>query len=218
MTIHHHPDDSTILVYAAGAVTEGFSLVLAAHMQYCPSCRLRMAEAEAVGGELLADLPPERMSAGGFANVWERIQANPATEPPTPPGAISKDGLPAVLAPYLSGGLKSIGWHSLVPGIRQHLLKGVDSGRGSVRLLSIAPGITIPRHTHGGGELTLVLKGSYVDEIGLFQSGDLADLDPSVEHQPVADADEPCICLTATDERLRFSGALSRMLQPLVGI
>ena len=218
MNIHHHPDDSTILAYAAGAVTEGMSLVLAAHMERCPSCRARMAEAETMGGELIFDLPPVEMSAGGFAEVWQRIQSSPTVEPPKPPVAISQDGLPAVLAPYLSGGLDSIGWRSLVPGIRQHIIKEVDSGRGSVRLLSIAPGITIPHHTHRGSELTLVLKGSYVDELGRFQSGDLADLDPSVEHQPVADTDEPCICLIATDDRLRFSGMFSRMLQPLVGI
>ena len=218
MNIHHHPDDSTILAYAAGAVTEGFSLVLAAHMESCPRCRARLAEAEAMGGELLADLTPVAMSAGGFTEVWERIQATPATQSPKRPVAISKEGVPAVLAPYLSGGLDSISWRSLVPGIRQHIIKGVDSGRGSVRLLSIAPGITIPHHTHRGGELTLVLRGSYVDELGRFQSGDLADLDPSVHHQPVADTDEPCICLIATDDRLRFSGMFSRMLQPLVGI
>jgi len=218
MRIHHHPDDSTVLAYAAGALSEGFTLVLAAHMEYCPRCRARLAEAEALGGELLAELPPVEMSAGGFANVWERIQAAPATEPPKPPRPSPGDGIPAILAPYLDGGLDSIRWRSLVPGIRQHVLDGIDSGRGSIRLLSIAPGITIPHHTHGGGELTLVLEGSYVDEIGRFQSGDLADLDASVHHQPVADTDEPCICLIATDQRLRFSGVFSRMLQPLIGI
>ena len=57
-----------------------------------------------------------------------------------------------------------------------------------------------------------------IDEIGRFQSGDLADLDESVYHQPVADTDEHCICLIATDEKLRFSGVFSRMLQPLIGI
>jgi putative transcriptional regulator len=87
-----------------------------------------------------------------------------------------------------------------------------------VRLFYIAPGTTIPRHTHGGSELTLVLSGSFMDEIGHFQSGDLADLDDSVCHKPVADTDQPCICLIATDERLRFSGVLGRMLRPFIGI
>lgn len=218
MTVHHHPDDSTIVAYAAGTLSEGFSLVLAAHMEYCPRCRSHKADAEALGGELLTALSPVEMSAGGVANVWNRIAAAPAAEPPKPLRQSAKDELPAVLAPYLEGGLDSIRWRSLVPGIRQRVLDGIDSGRGSVRLLSIGPGITIPHHTHGGGELTLVLKGSFVDEIGRFQRGDLGDLDASVHHQPVADTHEPCICLIATDERLRFSGVFSRILQPLIGI
>jgi putative transcriptional regulator len=218
MNIHHHPDDSTIMAYAAGALTEGFSLVLAAHMEQCPRCRERLAQAEAIGGELLAELPPVKMAVGGLADVWRRIEAAPALESEKPVPVKPDNGLPAVLTPYLDQPLEDIRWRSLVPGIRQFMLKGVDSGKGSVRLLSIAPGVTIPHHTHGGGELTLVLRGSYVDEIGRFQSGDLADLDPSNHHQPVADTDEACICLIATDQRLRFSGVFSRMLQPLIGI
>jgi putative transcriptional regulator len=218
MTIRHHLDDATLLAYAAGSLNEGFSLVVAAHMERCQRCRQRLNEAEAVGGELLGELPPLAM-AGSLADVWARIADAPAAAPtPTPTSQRSDTELPAVLQPYVRGGLDNIQWRSLVPGIRQHLLSGIDSDRGSVRLLSIAPGITIPHHGHGGNELTLVLKGSYVDEIGRFQSGDLADLDISVHHQPVADTDEPCICLIATDERLRFSGVFSRMLQPLIGI
>jgi putative transcriptional regulator len=218
MNINHHPDDATILAYAAGTVTEGFSLVLAAHMELCPHCRRRMADANAVGGELLSELRPVAMSASGFDEVWSRIEVDSqqaAADSLVPPPV---DGMPGILTPYLPGGLDSARWRSLVPGIRQYLLDGVESGRGSVRLLSIAPGTTIPHHTHMGGELTLVIKGAYEDEIGRFKSGDLADLDSSIHHQPVADGGEPCICLIATDDRLRFSGVFSRMLQPLVGI
>ena len=64
----------------------------------------------------------------------------------------------------------------------------------------------------------VIPSGSFADEIGRFQVGDLADLDSSVHHQPIADTDKPCVCLIATDQRLKFSGALNRMMQPLVGI
>jgi len=59
---------------------------------------------------------------------------------------------------------------------------------------------------------------AYGDEIGRFGPGDLADLDDSVQHQPIADTAEPCICLIATDDKLKFPDVFSRMLQPLVGI
>jgi putative transcriptional regulator len=179
-----------------------------------------MAQAQSLGGELIAELESAQAPSGGVTEVWERIASMPELSPERPPEtAVSgRDDIPIVLAPNLPDDLNAIRWRSLVPGIRQHMLANVDSAAGSVCLLSIDPGITIPHHTHGGGELTLVLQGSYTDEIGRFQRGDLADLDPSVEHQPVADTDEPCICLIATDQRLRFSGAFSRMLQPLIGI
>jgi putative transcriptional regulator len=218
MNIDHHPDEATILAYAAGAVTEGFSLVLAAHMELCQRCRNRMADANAVGGELLSELQPVAMSANGLDEVWSRIEIDSQQAVADPLAPLCVDGIPDVLAPYLPDGLDSVRWRSLVPGIRQYVLNGVESGRGSVRLLSIVPGTTIPHHTHRGGELTLVIKGAYEDEFGRFKSGDLADLDSSVHHQPVADNGEPCICLIATDDRLRFSGVFSRMLQPLMGI
>ena len=42
----HHADDATLMAYAAGAVTEGFSLVIAAHLEQCSRCRNRVADAE----------------------------------------------------------------------------------------------------------------------------------------------------------------------------
>ncbi len=217
-TLNHHPDFSTIMAYGAGALGEGFSLVLAAHAELCPQCRKQLAETETLGGELLNELEPVEMAADDLSGFWQKLAATPEAINPAPRKTIPEPGIPSVLAPYMEEGLESLRWRSLVPGIKQHVLEGVDSGKGSVRLLSIAPGTTIPHHTHGGGELTLVLRGSYTDEIGKFQSGDIADLDPSVHHQPVADPGEPCVCLVATDQRLHFSGMFSRMLQPLIGI
>lgn len=206
------------MAYAAGAVPENFSLVIAAHLEKCARCRGRVADAEDLGGELLSGLPKEDLSDDGLAQVWARIdEAKPfdLTERERHPPATD---MPAVLQTYFPDGFEGIRWSTLAPGIRQHQLKDIKSGRGTVRLLSIAPGTTIPHHTHGGSELTLVLKGSFADETGRFQPGDLGDLDSSVHHQPVADTDIPCICLIATDQRLKFSDVLSRMMQPLVGI
>ena len=115
MTIHHHPDDATLMAYAAGAVPEGFSLVLAAHLESCPRCRDRLAEAQALGGELLETMAPAAPPGGGLAEVWDLI-GDAAPEPaPPPPKARPRDGLPSVLAPYLERGFDDIPWRSLVP-------------------------------------------------------------------------------------------------------
>ena len=84
-------------------------------------------------------------------------------------------------------------------------------------LLRIAPGKSMPLHSHQGSEITVVLKGAYRDELGRFGPGDVADLDDAIQHRPVTEPGEPCICLAATDAPLRFPGRIARMLQPLLG-
>ncbi len=217
MNINHHADDSTLMAYAAGALPEGLSLVVAAHIENCPRCRSRQRTAEAVGGQLLGNMEPAAMQDNALDAVFTRIETAESEEGGKPLSRPS-NGLPAVLGKLLPTGIEDIRWRSVAPGVKQFVLQGLECARGSVRLLSIAPGTTIPQHSHGGSELTLVLKGSFADEVGRFGPGDLADLDDTVEHQPVADTSETCICLIATDEKLRFNSLFSRMLQPLFGL
>ena len=76
----------------------------------------------------------------------------------------------------------------------------------------------MPEHGHGGAELTLVLRGAFHDETGRYARGDVADLDETVEHQPVVtDAGGDCICLIASEKPERFHGLVARLLQPLRG-
>jgi putative transcriptional regulator len=75
----------------------------------------------------------------------------------------------------------------------------------------------VPEHGHRGHETVCVLAGSYSDRLGRFGPGDLAEADAEVEHQPVADAGQDCICLIATTAPLRFHGRAARLLQPVLG-
>ena len=94
----------------------------------------------------------------------------------------------------------------------------MDGAQGTLRLFKIAPGMAIPLHTHNGNEMTLILKGSYSDELGRFKAGDVADLDNDTDHQPIADTQEDCICLIATEAPLKFKGLLPRLMQPFIGL
>jgi putative transcriptional regulator len=217
MNPRHHPDDATILAYAAGAVTEGFSLVISAHLGWCGRCRERLVTAEHLGGTLVERLETASLRDGSFDEVWARVVAEAPETPGLVAGPPATRDIPAVLTPWLPDGLDGVRWRGVAPGVRQFPLSGVASGRGAVRLLSIAPGTTLPHHGHQGSELTLVLRGSYADEIGRFGPGDLADLDPDVQHQPIADTAEPCICIVATDAPLRLRNLLGRVVQPLLG-
>ena len=84
--------------------------------------------------------------------------------------------------------------------------------------MRIAPGTAMPEHGHGGEEITLILSGAYNDNFGRYAPGDVADLDESVEHQPIVEQDAACICLVATEAPTRFKSWPARLLQPLVGI
>jgi len=76
----------------------------------------------------------------------------------------------------------------------------------------------VPDHGHRGTELTLVLQGAFRDEVDRFARGDIEIATEELEHTPVAEAGEPCICLAATDAPLRFNSLVPRMLQPLLRI
>lgn len=202
----HHISDDILLAHAAGNLNAAFGLVVSTHLSVCADCRARLRTHEGIGGLLIENLPPAELAANSFDKVLARLETPPAPSTPTPH---LRDNL-------LDGG--GIRWTHIGSGIKQAPLSGFDENSGTLRLLSIAPGTTVSAHSHAGTELTLVLTGSYMDELGRFQAGDLADLDEDTTHQPIADSDDACICLVATEGRLKFSGLLPRLIQPLIGI
>ena len=76
----------------------------------------------------------------------------------------------------------------------------------------------MPDHGHQGMELTLVLQGAFRDEVDRFARGDLEIATEDLEHTPVADIGEDCICLAATDAPLKFKSIIPRVMQPFLKI
>ena len=222
METRHHISEEILFSYAAGHTSHAFEVVLASHLTFCPVCRERLARHEEIAGTLLDCETPVSVSEGSLDTVLGMIDDLPAQHPPRQKAAsrtaIGSD-IPAPLAKLLPElDIDKLPWQNVVPGIRQYDLARDSDESQTLRLLRIAPGTTIPQHSHSGAELTLILSGSYSDEIGRFQRGDIATLDSEVTHQPIADSGEDCICLIATDGNLKFSGLLPRLLQPFVGL
>ena len=214
--IEHHPSEETLYSYAAGALSAALALVVGCHLQYCPQCRKLAGEAEMLGGDLLANIDEKPLSAGRRDAVMALLDDGPAPREPAPPPrklAIEVPGLLRNLVDH--DDFDSLPWKSIVPGMKQVDLK---LGEGEARLLRIAAGKRMRVHSHQGNELTLILRGGYSDSLGKFNAGDFAELDGSVQHQPVADADEDCICLAGMDAPLAFKGVIAKMLQPLFKI
>jgi putative transcriptional regulator len=84
--------------------------------------------------------------------------------------------------------------------------------------LFIPAGVAMPDHGHHGMEMTMVLQGAFQDEGDHFGRGDVEIADSEIEHTPMADLDEDCICLAVTDAPLRFKGLLPRIMQKFIGI
>lgn len=214
--IIHHPDDATLMSYAAGSLAEALSAVVATHISMCSVCAREVKALEVIGSGLIGELTPApvgrrpRMPAKKDAADGDVIMSD---------GCVSDAGdVPVTLRHAAGHKLDQIAWKKLAPGVWHYPLPVVGASGGNLRLLKVAPGRRIPEHGHGGAELTLLLDGSYKDEMGLYQRGDVADHDQDVEHQPVANPDVGCICLIASDGKARFKNFAARIFQPLTGL
>ncbi|NVK20374.1 MAG: cupin domain-containing protein [Methylocystaceae bacterium] len=218
MTIHHHLNDETLMGYVTGSVSESMSFVIATHLSLCPHCREKVADMEKMAGVFLEDEPQLAMQPGALDVVLQMMDDDMADEDFQPANDQRKSDIPMPLAQFVPDSFSEIKWKNMAPGIKTFQLNEVNAHNGAVRLLKISPGVTIPEHSHNGSELTLVLKGSFSDEIGRFKAGDIADLDDETDHQPIADSAEECICLIVTEGPLKFKALMPRLMQYFVGM
>ncbi len=214
MTIIHHLDDATILSFAAGTLGEALSVAAACHISMCSECRTAVRKAEALGGEILDDLESAAVSdmrrAATLASLDDGMMARPV---------FAKSDMPPPLQRLLAGqNFTQLRWRKKAPGVAVYELPLSKSAKGSLKLLSIAAGMSMLEHGHGGEELTLVLQGAFKDKIGRFARGDIADLDEDTEHCPIIEEGETCICLYATEAPSHFKTFIGRLLQPFLGI
>jgi putative transcriptional regulator len=211
--IKHHISDDLLMGYAAGALPPAFDLVVATHVSLSDDARARLAGFEELGGVVLSDLEEAEIAEDSLEKTLARIAG---AAPRAKPRQSSRGIFPEPLRKVVGGDESAVTWRSVGMGARQCVLQSEDGA--SARLLHIPAGQAMPEHGHRGMELTLVLKGAYRDEADRFARGDIEFADEDMDHTPVAEGDEDCICLIATDSRLRFKGWLPRIAQPFIGI
>ena len=213
--IKHHLTDELIMGYSAGKLPEAVDLLIATHISMCDECRAAVEAYDALGGALLEDdsliTEVADMDDASLAATLALIG-----ELPEAPAQPVMSDVPAPLASYIGGSLKDVRWRPVGMGVRQAILK--TEGDAVARLLHIPAGVAIPHHSHGGLELTLVLKGAFTDEDGHFGPGDVETADESTDHTPIADMAEDCYCLAVTDASLKFKSLLPKLIQPFVRI
>lgn len=211
--IRHHISDDLLMGYAAGALPQAFDLVVASHVSLSDDARARLAGYEAMGGAVLSDMDEAELADDSLERTLARISGAPEQAVAAPQKAKI---FPEPLRKMVGGDADEVDWRNLAMGTKQCVLHSEDGA--SARLLYIPAGQSMPEHGHRGMELTLVLQGAYRDDADRFSRGDIEFADDDTDHTPVAEAGEDCICLIATESRLRFKGLLPRIAQPFFGI
>lgn len=203
MSIRHHPDAASLMSCSAGSMPEPLAAIMATHVSLCPHCRRELGRMEHIGTTLFNAIAPSAMDCE---------PRSPGQERPA-----NRDRLPDEVAEVLRPTGRKLAWRRIAPGLWYLPLALSDGTAGRLHLVKAAPGVAMPEHGHTDSELTIILDGAYTDETGTYGVGDVADLDDTVEHRPVACPERGCICLTATEGRSKFKGWMARLIAPLAG-
>lgn len=206
--------DELLAGYVAGTLAEPARVLVSAHLELSGQNRPYVRELEALGGMELEQTAPVAMSnrddrLAAIFGLGTPVAAKPVADLPRDPR------LPVSLSRMLGRpSLDGLAWRSLMPGVKEYKIGEIDGCSAS--LLWIRAGRAVPSHTHEGSELTLVIQGGFADADGHYVRGDIAIADDHVDHKPVADRDEDCICFAVTEGSLRLTGPFGRLIQPFI--
>lgn len=167
-----------MLDHASGSLPPAERLVADIHIALSDKGRRIGLMAAAIGGALLESVEPSELGATGGDPGQQRAAIRAASP----------------LAPYLERDLMGLRWRRSIFGV-----KTAATTTPMAELLRLDPGERAPGHCHGRRDVTVVLTGSYADEFGVYQRGDLAFAEPGMRHTPRAEGSQPCVCLVATE-------------------
>jgi len=210
MSIAHHPDALFLAGYASGKLDLGRHVAVATHAMACQVCRDAVGTFTALGGTMLDALPETAMAPDSFARLCAKLDM-PSPPREEAPYRINESGLPDFVRRYP---VKP--WRSVAPGLSMQPIILPEPGPTRAFLLQSAAGAKLANHTHHGAEITCVLRGGFVHQGGHFGPGDFDFGDDTVDHRPVIDAGEDCVCLVVMEGRLRLKGLLGALLSPLI--
>lgn len=221
--VSHHPDPALLQEFYEGTLAIGFNLIISAHVDDCDICRKRLAElAESTCNDWYDEHPSANLDDSEFADILSDIvdQAVPGSGAMLQEAAASEGPLEtvqlkdrAVKIPHAlrQFATTEIRWKEIARGIHQSLLD-VDPTT-KCEIIFMDPGAEVPRHTHMGQEVMLVLDGVISDEKASYGSADFVISDQNVHHRQ--QTEEGCVCLFVTDAPLEFTEGLARLLNPI---
>jgi putative transcriptional regulator len=203
------PLDALLAAYCAGALDRPTHALVASHLLLNPTNRFFVAALEDLTAGEVARVEPKPLR-----NRDARLSAVFASASPLA-GSAPSSVLPAPLLRLIGSDLSDLKWRTKIPGVREYRIS--ESERGEASMLWVGAGRRIPSHTHDGSEITLVLKGAFADVTGRYGRGDIAIAEADLDHRPMTDENEDCICFAVTDAPLRLTGPVGRILDQIFG-
>ncbi|RYV02347.1 transcriptional regulator [Shewanella sp. OPT22] len=220
--IKHHPTDDLLIAFSAGELSSSLSVAISTHIEMCPVCRhqverytAQMSDESFNQQAEVIDFAANSDGIGidtNFDDMLSCIMAEPESNFvetfKSAPSKVIGGGfeLPKSLSRLSVSNFVNVGKIS-----RARIELDEEPVRTS--LLNIKAGGEVPHHTHKGFEITLLLQGTFEDELGGYVPGDFIILDAEHTHHPVSK--EGCWCLTVVNDSIQFTQGVNRLLNPL---
>ena len=211
-TVKHHPDSRILNEFASGSLPLAQSACVSVHLHFCDHCRRQVQQLQQVGAELFDSLEPETIDDSLLDSLFDRLDDDaPLTYSHNP----SEGEGPVLVQRLMTGDYEDLEWKRVNGALQIAHLRTGDP-QHEFALYHIKAGRSIPKHTHRGTELTLVLEGSFSDEEGVYQQGDFLIRDAEDVHTPMASQTADCICIGVLDAPIRFKPWNYRVLNPFL--
>lgn len=206
--------DELLAGYAAGTLSYPAHALIGAHLEMSGNNRGYVDCLETLAGTSLSDVDPVELGNRdkALSAIFDDADAIFSDTMAVP--ARDEAAVPASLNAIIGSSMENLPWKTLLPGVKECKFGEIDGCDTS--LLWVRAGRAIPAHTHHGTELTLVLQGGFRDTDGHYVPGDVAFADGDVDHKPIADDGEDCICFAVTAGRLELTGPVGRWFAPFM--
>lgn len=213
--IKAHPSEALLYQYSSGELSCAMSLLVATHIDMCPSCKRVSAEIEQHLCEKHFDEIAAKWDQKQCDDMLAAIFSSESSHPlihNDPNNMICLQGRRFNLPPTLANNAYRIGdWNHMLGKLWRAPVS--IGGVENTNLIYMEPGATVPEHTHKGVEATLVVNGTFSDEYDSYEDGDFIMLDASRKHSPRT-VQEDCLTLATLDAPLHFTSGISRLLNP----
>ena len=230
--IKHHPNAAILKDFVDGTLADSVSLIVSSHVELCEHCQQQVSMLTAQAADSVFESDPSAFESdtsglqlsdsemdaflsddGEFdfnaiaqitADSSQAIEVTPEVQQVTV--ADTTFTIPRAL-----NSVARKDWMNLGKISRARL--DFDDEAHHTSLLHIDKDGQVPCHTHKGFEITLLLEGSFEDEMGVYNKGDFIWLDGDHTHQPATK--EGCVCLTVSSDALYFTKGVSQLFNPL---